>query len=124
VNAAIVAGALCSAFVSPSLAFASGVAFLVSESADFAIYTPLRESNWIGAVVASNVVGVLVDSWLFLTLAFHSLHFFWGQVVGKLWVTALAVVILAPVRKPFLRWARAGAPSAATLLGREVTPTA
>jgi uncharacterized PurR-regulated membrane protein YhhQ (DUF165 family) len=74
------------------------VAFLVSELADFAVYTPLHERTWVGAVVLSNTVGLLIDSWLFLTIAFGSLAFFWGQVVGKAWMTALAVALLAAWR--------------------------
>lgn len=64
--------------------------FLVSESADFAVYTPLEERGWLAAVVASNVVGTIVDSALVLWLAFGSLTFLKGQVVGKLWMTAIA----------------------------------
>ena len=51
---AIVLGAALSALVSPQFALASGVAFLVSELADFAIYTPLRQRHWLGAVAASR----------------------------------------------------------------------
>jgi uncharacterized PurR-regulated membrane protein YhhQ (DUF165 family) len=91
---AIVLGAALSALVSPQFALASGVAFLVSELADFAIYTPLRQRHWLGAVVASNTVGLVADSALFLGLAFGSLEFLAGQVVGKLWMTLLAVVLL------------------------------
>src|SRR5215216_5729587 len=85
--AAIVVGALLSALVSPQFAIASGAAFLLSELADFAVYTPLRERNWLGAVVLSNVVGLVVDSALFLQLAFGSQDFLVGQVVGKGWMT-------------------------------------
>lgn len=98
VLAAIVVGAALSALLSPALALASGVAFLVSELADFAVYTPLRRRGWLAAVVASNVVGVIVDSALFLALAFGSLDYLLGQVVGKLWMTALAVVCLSAWR--------------------------
>ena len=77
-----------------SIAVASGLAFLVSELFDFAVYTPLRERNWIGAVVASNVVGFVADSVLFLWLAFGSLEFLDGQLVGKGWMTVLAVIVL------------------------------
>ena len=92
--AAILAGALVSALVSPSLAVASGIAFLFSELADFAVYTPLRRRHWLGAVFASNVVGLIADSALFLGLAFGSLEFLPGQVVGKAWMTLLAVAAL------------------------------
>jgi uncharacterized PurR-regulated membrane protein YhhQ (DUF165 family) len=92
--AAIVVGALLSALLSPSLALASGTAFLVSELADFAVYTPLRHRHWLGAVALSNTVGTVVDSALFLSLAFGSLAFLPGQVIGKTWVTAIAVAVL------------------------------
>lgn len=99
---AIVAGALCSMLVSPTFALASGVAFLLSELADLAVYSPLRERTWLGAVALSNTVGLVVDSALFLWLAFGSLEFLAGQVVGKAWMTALAVVLLALARKAYL----------------------
>jgi uncharacterized PurR-regulated membrane protein YhhQ (DUF165 family) len=91
---AILVGAACSAFVAPRFALASAVAFLVSELADFAVYTPLRHRNWLGAVALSNTVGLAVDSLLFLGLAFGSFAFLPGQIVGKAWMTALAVAVL------------------------------
>lgn len=96
---AIVAGATLSAILSPALGLASGAAFLASELADFAVYTPLRRRTWLGAVVLSNTVGLVVDSALFLALAFGSLDFLPGQVVGKAWMTALAVAMLWSARR-------------------------
>jgi uncharacterized PurR-regulated membrane protein YhhQ (DUF165 family) len=97
---AIVAGAGLSALLSPQLALASGVAFLVSEGLDLAIYTPLRaRGRWLGAVAASNTVGLVADSVLFLALAFGSLAFLPGQIVGKAWMTALAVTLLWLLRR-------------------------
>jgi uncharacterized PurR-regulated membrane protein YhhQ (DUF165 family) len=55
---AIVVGALLSWLVTSNLAVASGVAFLFSELADFAVYQPLRERRWLLAVAASNLVGL------------------------------------------------------------------
>lgn len=77
-----------------SLAVASGIAFLLSELADLAVYEPIRARGWLPAVVLSNIAGILVDSALFLWLAFGSLAFFEGQVVGKAWMTALALPII------------------------------
>ncbi len=99
--AAILAGAVISAGVSPDFALASGVAFLTSELLDFAVYTPLRRRNWIGAVFASNTVGLVADSALFLWLAFGDLDFLAGQIVGKGWVTLLAVAFLWLLRRRF-----------------------
>jgi queuosine precursor transporter len=98
VMAAIVTGALLSWLIAPAFALASGVAFLVSELADLTVYTPLAERTWLGSVVLSNTVGLVVDSALFLTLAFGSLQFFAGQVVGKAWMTLAAVLLLAAWR--------------------------
>lgn len=91
---AIALGALASATVSPAFALASVVAFTVSELADFAVYTPFARRGWVLAVVASNLVGLTVDSYLFLTLAFGSTQFLLGQIVGKFWVTLLALPLV------------------------------
>lgn len=99
IAAAIVVGAVISGLVSTKFALASGVAFLVSELLDFAVYTPLRRRNWIGAVVASNIVGLVADSIIFLALAFGSLEYLPGQVVGKAWMTLLAVFVLWLLRR-------------------------
>ena len=48
---AILIGAALSAVISPQFALASGVAFLISELADFLVYTPLRTRHWLGAVL-------------------------------------------------------------------------
>src|SRR5215204_4616513 len=94
---AILLGAAFSAFVSPKFAVASGVAFLLSELADYAVYTPLREKHWLSAV------GLVLDSVIFLSLAFGSLEFLPGQIVGKAWMTAAAVLLLWLFRNRFLR---------------------
>lgn len=92
--AAIGAGALLSLAVSDQfVAAASAAAFLVSELCDFWVYTPLRERGQIRAVVASNLVGSVVDSVLFLVIAFGSIDFLAGQVVGK-WLMILPVVMV------------------------------
>ena len=106
---AILAGAAVSAVISPQFALASGIAFLLSELADFAVYTPLRTRNWLAAVALSNTVGLIADSALFLLLAFGSLEFLAGQVVGKLWMTVLAVGLLWIWRRRLAPAAEVGA---------------
>jgi uncharacterized PurR-regulated membrane protein YhhQ (DUF165 family) len=96
---AIVAGAALSGAVAPpQLIVASAAAFLLSELADFAVYTPLQSRGLVLAVLASSVVGLVVDSVLFLWLAFGSLDFLAGQILGKLWMVLLAL--------PFIHWIR------------------
>jgi uncharacterized PurR-regulated membrane protein YhhQ (DUF165 family) len=98
--AAIAVGAAVSYLVaSPALAAASALAFGLSELADWAVYQPLRRRGWAVAVAASNTVGLLVDSALFLWIAFGSLAFLPGQVVGKAWMTALAVAVVLANRR-------------------------
>ena len=99
--AAIVAGAAISWWVSsPSLAVASGVTFLVSESCDFLVYTPLQAWNFPVAVVGSGLVGDVVDSTLFLTLAGIPLSVALpGQLVGKAWVMLAGGVLAALLRR-------------------------
>ena len=97
---AIVAGALLSALIAPrALVLASGAAFLVSELADFAVYTPLQKKRLVLAVFMSGVVGLVVDSILFLQLAFGSLDFLSGQIIGKTWMIVLALPIIWWIRR-------------------------
>jgi len=98
VLALIVAGAVTSAALSPSLALASGVAFLLSESADLAIYTPLRRRGYVRAALASNVAGALLDTFVFLALAGFPLTAWQGQMVGKLAMSAAVVALVVLVR--------------------------
>ncbi len=92
---AILAGAALSALLAPpALVLASGVAFLLSELADFAVYTPLQRRRLVLAVVASGLVGLVIDSLLFLQLAFGSLEFLSGQVIGKAWIVLLSIPII------------------------------
>src|ERR1700722_18788928 len=101
---AIVLGTGLSMLVAPpSLVVASGLAFLISELGDFAVYTPLQQRRLMLAVIASSCAGLVVDSVVFLWLAFGSLDFLPGQVVGKLWAGLFSV--------PFIRLLRRGAPT-------------
>jgi uncharacterized PurR-regulated membrane protein YhhQ (DUF165 family) len=93
---AIGVGALVSAAGSPpALVLASTAAFVLSELADFGVYTPLQRRGLVLAVVASSAVGVVVDSIVFLLLAFGSLEFLPGQVIGKAWMVVLAIPVIA-----------------------------
>ena len=103
---AIAIGTLISALIAPpALLLASITAFFLSEMADFAVYTPLAQRRLVLAVVASSMVGLVVDSIVFLFLAFGSLDYLAGQVVGKAWAVLLSI--------PFIRLLRRTAPSPA-----------
>lgn len=93
--ALIFAGAVLSTLVAPlELAAASGVAFLFSELANHFVYIPLRRRGLSIAVFGSSAAGAVVDSALFLFIAFGSLEFLAGQVIGKAWAAVFAVAFL------------------------------
>lgn len=90
----ILAGTALSFFIAPpALAIASGAAFLASELADFGVYTPLARKRFLLALVASCFAGAIVDSALFLWLAFGSLDHMLGQIIGKLYAVAAYALI-------------------------------
>ena len=97
--AAILVGAVLSVLLAPrALVIASGTAFLLSELADMAVYTPLQAKRLVLAVLLSSLVGLVVDSIVFLYLAFGSLEFLTGQIIGKGWMVLAAL--------PFIVWLR------------------
>lgn len=98
----VVGAALSFVLADPFIAVASAAAFLLSEVADFAVYTPLRaqsglgDRRWALAVVASNVVGAVVDTVVFLAIAFGAaavLPAVPGQMVGKAWATLAFLLV-------------------------------
>lgn len=98
--AAIAIGTLISALLAPSaIVIASVAAFTLSELADFAVYTPLQRRRFVTAVVASGFVGLVVDSVIFLHLAFGSLDFLAGQVIGKAWMIVIALPLMQLLRR-------------------------
>lgn len=78
---------------------ASAFAFALSEWADLVVYEPLRRRSWPAAVAASNVVAAVVDSALFLWLAFGGLDHLAGQVVGKALMVAVALPLVWLTRR-------------------------
>lgn len=82
-----------------AIAASSALAFLFSEAADMAVYGPLQENSFVGAVVASNIVGAVADSALFLFLATGALALIEGQVWGKLLMTAAAFPVVLLLRR-------------------------
>lgn len=97
--AAILFGAALSyQFSSPALVMASVAAFLLGELADLAIYTPLQRKRLGLAVIASGLAGSAIDSAVFLWLAFGSMDFIAGQILGKLLMSVFAAVVIVAMR--------------------------
>ena len=97
-------GAIVSASLSPpALVIASVSAFVFGELLDFAVYTPLQKKGFVLAVAVSSVFASVVDSALFLILAFGSMDFVIGQIVGK-WISIfIATTILFLARSLIIK---------------------
>ena len=80
-----------------NVATASALAFAFSELADYLIFT-LIAPRWGRAVLAGGIAGAVVDSWIFLMVAFGSLHFIQGQILGKAYGVILAAGVIAARR--------------------------
>ncbi|MGK8559547.1 VUT family protein [Nocardia gipuzkoensis] len=99
--AALVIGALISYLVaSPEVATASVVAFALSEFTDFVLFTWIAP-RWTRAVFIGGVAGALLDSILFLYIAFGSLALLPGQVLGKVYGVTVASLIIG-VRRAWI----------------------
>lgn len=85
---AIIVGAVLSALVAtPTLAIASGLTFLLSETTDFLLFQPLQRRSLPGAVLGAGLAAIVVDSVVFLSLAGIPLAVALpGQLLGKCWV--------------------------------------
>jgi len=102
-GAVLVGAALSAFFAPPALVVASAAAFLLSELADLAVYTPLQKKGLVLAVFVSSVVGLVIDSAVFLYFAFGSLDYIWGQIVGKAWMVLAALPVIHFIRRVEVR---------------------
>jgi len=100
---AIIVGALLSAALTDrvslggplTLAAASGATFLLSETADAIVWTRLRRREWwTRAMLLGDMAGQVIDSIVFLALAFGSLEFLAGQIIGKWWTLLPAAALM------------------------------
>ena len=83
------------------IALASVAAFVISELVEWAVFAPIRKRSLTTGVALSGTVGLLIDTYVFLTIAFGSMAFFPGQVIGKAEALAVGVVLTAVRRAAF-----------------------
>lgn len=101
----IVVGSIVSALLAPaSVALASGITMLAAESADALVYQRLRRRGYMVAAVASNLVSSLLDSALFLIIAYGVTAMRNGTyplTVGKLEVSLVTLAVLTLATRSF-----------------------
>ena len=107
VVALMLAGCALSWWLStPQLAVASAVAFLLSETTDMGVYTPLRRRGWSRAVLAASLAGAVVDTLVFLHIAGFPVtaQSVTGQLVVKVGISWVVVALVgggrAVLRQP------------------------
>jgi len=86
--------------ISIRVAIGSGVAFFIAQNLDVQIFDFLRKKIWFVAPLVSSVLGSLVDTFLFFSIAFYATDIPWvslalGDLVVKL---LIALVMLIPFR--------------------------
>jgi uncharacterized PurR-regulated membrane protein YhhQ (DUF165 family) len=88
------------ALATPRIALASGTAFLAGQLSDVAVFQLLRRQVWWRAPLAGSVVGSVLDTGLFFSLAFAGTGDPWVTwAIGDLGVKlAVALVLLIPFR--------------------------
>ena len=94
----------------PRIALASGVAFLVAQLLDVAVFNRLRAGVWWRAPLASSTLGSVVDTALFFSIAFAATGLPWitwaiGDFGVKMLMAALLLLpfrLLMPALRPHL----------------------
>ena len=86
--------------ISKRIAIGSGVAFLISQLLDVQVFDKLRKRAWFIAPLVSSLVGSIVDTFLFFSIAFYGTGINWvtlsfGDLFVKIFV---ALVMLIPFR--------------------------
>lgn len=107
-----VAVVLSAFLATPRIAAASATAFLVAQLLDIFVFDRLRDRVWWAPPLVSSLLGSVIDTLLFFTLAFAGTGVPWvtlalGDFVIKV---LMAIVLLIPFRG-LLKWT---APQAAT----------
>ncbi|MFQ5467430.1 MAG: VUT family protein [Kiloniellaceae bacterium] len=103
-----VAVVLSALFAGPRIAAASGLAFLLAQLMDIAIFDRLRQAAWWRAPLVSSTLASALDTAVFFALAFAGTGLPWitwaaGDYGVKL---SMAAVLLAPFRA-LMVWIRA-----------------
>jgi uncharacterized PurR-regulated membrane protein YhhQ (DUF165 family) len=58
----------------------------------------LRKYSTFAAVAVSGVIGGIVDSLIFLQIAFDSIQYWQGQVIGKMWMALAGGLAMSAIK--------------------------
>ena len=86
--------------ISIRIAIGSGLAFLIAHNIDIKIFDSLRKLHWAVAPLSSSIIGSIIDTFLFFSIAFYGTEVPWitlalGDLSVKL---VIALLMLIPFR--------------------------
>ncbi len=86
--------------ISKRIAIGSGIAFLTAQLLDVQVFDKLREKVWFVAPFISSLIGSVIDTFLFFSIAFYGTGINWitlsfGDLFVKIFV---AIIMLIPFR--------------------------
>ncbi len=90
---------------SPRIAIASGAAFLISQLLDVSIFDRLRAGLWWRAPLVSSVLGAVIDTFIFFSLAFAGSLSFLGAGLDFAVQPAPLLGVLAMEAPRWVSWA-------------------
>jgi len=90
---------------SPRIAIASGSAFLISQLLDVSIFDRLRTGTWWRAPLISSMLGAVVDTFVFFSLAFAASLSFLGEGLDFAVQPAPLLGVMATEAPRWVSWA-------------------
>ena len=86
--------------ISIRIAIGSGIAFFVAQNVDVGIFDKLRKKIWYVAPMTSSIIGSIIDTFLFFSIAFFGTDIPWFTLaLGDLTVKLIvALIMLVPFR--------------------------
>ena len=86
--------------ISKRIAIGSGIAFLTAQLLDVQVFDKLRARAWFVAPFVSSLIGSVIDTFLFFSIAFYGTEVNWitlsfGDLFVKIFV---AIIMLIPFR--------------------------
>ena len=86
--------------ISIRIAIGSGVAFFIAQNLDVQIYDTLRKKIWFVAPLTSSILGSILDTFIFFSIAFFATGIPWVTLaIGDLAVKLIiAILMLVPFR--------------------------
>lgn len=89
----------------PRIAIASGTAFLIGQLLDISVFNELRRKSWWKAPLAASMIGTVIDTVLFFSIAFAPFFAFIGPNLDFAIAPAPILGVFATEAPRWLSWA-------------------